>query len=367
MSPVPRWPSRYAVIDAWRGLAALGVVLTHVTRNLFGVEHEWIVGHECVLIFFVISGYCITASSEATWSTGIRSFMRRRIRRIYPPYFFALIFYAATRFAKIAVTQAGAPASWNLLSWIQNLTLTQWLSMLGSPGAMPWYNPVNFVPAFWSLQHEEQFYIVSGLLLLAAPFLRLTAVLLMMATSLGWITLAPLRTATPYHGLFLEMWFYFGLGVLVFYRLCRFERRELLRLVDVALSVLLGAAVVGWLSARSHVAPNESALRHVVVVTSFALFLIAFRPLDAWLAGRGWFRPAMALGAITYSLYLVHQFNVVFVATLVGSVIPNRWLAVSIVCQLGAHIAIAACFWRFFERPYLNRPTVAASLLVDKP
>jgi peptidoglycan/LPS O-acetylase OafA/YrhL len=351
-------------MDAWRGLAALGVVLTHVTRNMFGVEHEWSIGHECVLLFFVISGYCITASSEAigsagstgsTGSTGMGSFMRRRIRRIYPPYFFALVFYALTRFGKAAALHTTLPASWSLLAWFQNLTLTQWLSMIGSPGAMPWYNPVNFVPAFWSLQHEEQFYVVSGLLLFAAPFLRLSAVVVMMVMSLSWITVAPYFTATPYHGIFLEMWFYFGLGAVVFYRLCRFEHAAARRLVDAALGALLGAAVVLWLSGLSAGAPNEGALRHIIVVLVFAVFLIALRPLDAWLTARAWFRPFLALGVVTYSLYLVHQFNVVFVATLVRSIVPDRWLALSIVCQLGVHVAIATCFWRFFERPYLNR------------
>ena len=349
------WPSRYAALDAWRGLAALGVVLTHVTRNRFGVEHEWIVGHECVLLFFVISGYCITSSSEAIRSAGFRSFMRRRIRRIYPPYVFALLFYAITRFAKAVIRHVSLPASWSALTWVQNLTMTQWLSMLASPGSMPWHNPVNLVPAFWSLQHEEQFYIISGLLLMAAPVLRLTAILVMMALSLLWITVAPLFTETPYHGVFLEMWFYFGLGSIVFYRLCRFEHAAARRFVDVALGTGLGAVALLWLFARSGAWPSATALRHVVVVLGFAVLLVGLRPIDAWVTTRTWFRPLMALGVVTYSLYLVHQFNVVFVAELVRRVVPDRWLAVSIAAQVGLHVLIATSFWCFFERPYVNR------------
>lgn len=351
------------MIDAWRGLAALGVVLTHVTRNLFGVEREWPIGHECVLIFFVISGYCVTASAEANRSKGIGDFMRRRIRRIYPPYAFALVFYALTRFAKAAVRHVSLPANWSVLAWIQNLTLTQWLSMVASPGAAPWHNPVNFVPAVWSLQFEEQFYLISGLLLFASPLLRLWMIVIMMLGSLAWIAIAPLFTPTPYHGIFLEMWFYFGLGALVFYRLCRFTQRGARLTVDAALVVALGISVALWIVARARASPSEEALRHIVVVESFALALIVFRPLDAWLGMRAWFRPFMLLGMISYSLYLVHQFNVVAVAELVGWCVPARFLAVSIAAQVGVHLGIAAGFWRLFERPFLNRSARAPGRL----
>lgn len=354
-----RNPARYAMIDGWRGLAALGVVLTHVTRNRFGVEHEWPIGHECVLIFFVISGYCVTASAESNMSKGFKEFMRRRLRRIYPPYVFALAFYALTRFAKLAIRHSTLPASWTVTGWIQNLTLTQWLSMVTTPGAVPWRNPVNFVPAFWSLQHEEQFYIVCGLLMLAVPMARLGATLAMMVASLAWIVLAPWFTPTPYHGLFLEMWVYFGLGVIVFHRLCRFSNRVVLWIVDGALLGAMAIASAAWVRARAAHAPDEDALRHLTVVFGFCLFLIVLRPFDDRVKSRAWFRPFMALGMITYSLYLVHQFNVVAVAEVVSRCLPDRWLAASIVAQVGIHIGIAAAFWRLFERPFLNRSSRA--------
>jgi peptidoglycan/LPS O-acetylase OafA/YrhL len=343
------------MIDAWRGLAALGVVLTHVTRNRFGVEHEWPLGHECVLMFFVISGYCVIASAEAGRSNGFGRFMRRRIRRIYPPYVFALAFYALTRLAKVALLDAALPASWTVPGWIQNATLTQWVSMVATPGAAPWHNSVNFVPAFWSLQHEEQFYLVCGVLMLAAPLHRVWSILVMMAISLAWIVLAPWFTPTPYHGLFLEMWAYFGLGAIVFYRLCRPSQLVARRIVDgvgLAACVLAG---VTWLWARDAHAPNADALRHLTVATSFCVALVALRSFDERIARHPWFRPFMALGTITYSLYLIHQFNVVAVAGFVSWFVPQRWLAASIVVQVGTHLGMAAAFWSLFERPFLNR------------
>ena len=55
----------------------------------------WIVHHLNlgVPMFFVISGYCIAASAEATIDRGesAGSFLAPRVWRIYPPYWFALL------------------------------------------------------------------------------------------------------------------------------------------------------------------------------------------------------------------------------------------------------------------------------------
>ena len=56
------WQPRYAMVDGWRGLAALGVVSYHLGLPQWG---EFDLGHACVMMFFVISGYCIAASCES--------------------------------------------------------------------------------------------------------------------------------------------------------------------------------------------------------------------------------------------------------------------------------------------------------------
>ena len=50
-----------------------------------------------VSLFFVISGYCIAASAEATARKGGSpwGFMGRRVWRIYPPYWAALLGFVA--------------------------------------------------------------------------------------------------------------------------------------------------------------------------------------------------------------------------------------------------------------------------------
>src|SRR5215471_311552 len=110
------WPARYELLDGLRGAACLGVLLHHLRVASFG--------HYAVMIFFVISGYCITASARSCQKTSVTfsEFMLRRARRIYPPYLLALLFFVATRLAKSALTGAG---SWHpsFLDLLQNLTL----------------------------------------------------------------------------------------------------------------------------------------------------------------------------------------------------------------------------------------------------
>src|ERR1700742_3376069 len=93
------WPARYELLDGVRGVAALTVVLHHI-----GVGQSVQIGHFAVMIFFVISGYCITASVESCRrsSGGFRQFMLKRVRRIYPPYILAIAFFALTRWVKSA-------------------------------------------------------------------------------------------------------------------------------------------------------------------------------------------------------------------------------------------------------------------------
>jgi len=80
------YAERYDLIDGWRGLAALALCIHHVTT-------VWIGGH-AVMVFFVISGYCIAASADACQRKGwaFREFMWQRVQRIYPPYLLSIAF-----------------------------------------------------------------------------------------------------------------------------------------------------------------------------------------------------------------------------------------------------------------------------------
>lgn len=404
-NPAGLWSERFELLDAWRGLAALAVVVHHVAHVL--------IGGPAVMVFFVISGYCIAASADSCQRKGLGfgRFMQRRIKRIYPPYLLSVIFWAFTRLVKWSTGGtneliAHAPPHEDLprtgWHWLQNLTLTQWVTLLDHPIAAAASNKVLFVSAYWSLCYEEQFYILIGLMVLisgwwgkrgrgSAPEISASAesrpptiraiVLGLVALGLVWNAIFPQIS----YGVFIEYWAMFGFGAMVYYRLCRLSVSWHRRLIDASLlMVFAGAVYLRWFAGLDWQVdrPGLSLLeredfrmvyQELAIASGFALLLIAMRPLDLSRLPSMLYRPLTALGQITFSLYLIHQFNLKF-----GRVVVERILAAvgllergaatvardqvwySIALQIIFHIGLASVFWYFCERPFLNKSLLAA-------
>jgi len=340
------------MVDAWRGLAALGVVAYHLG---FEPGSDFDLGHACVMVFFVISGYCIAASTESCKRNKVspRGYMWRRVRRIYPPYFLAICFFAATRLVKMRMGM-GEQLSTSLVAWIQNFTMTQWFSLVFHPAAHPFDNSTLFVASFWSLNYEEQFYLVMGLLMFGAIRLgrnMLPAVIALMFLGFVWNLTHQLVS----HGFFWEYWVAFGLGALVFYRLCKIRERSGRVAIDLAIVVFLVFAL--WRYHSSTTFGSRWLYTEWIATAFFALVLICLRSWDTRFKNS---RLGVALGAfglISYSLYLTHQCNLRASSIVASKLI--RWglpqffefpIRVVFCCAVGA------AFWYFCERPFLNKP-----------
>lgn len=350
----PLWGARFDMLDAWRGLAALAVVVQHVAHLR--------IGHWAVMLFFVISGYCITASASSCLKKGIgfKGFMWRRIRRIYPPYLLAVAYFVVTRLVKM---EAGLPnqldVSW--VKWLQNVTLTQWVSLIGTGWAYAADNPANFVTAYWSLNYEEQFYLVIALMMVGVSALRrsfLWFALPLVGISLIWNVVSPFYS----NGFFIEYWLHFGIGLLLFYRLCRIRSVAGRRAIDGGFVILaFGSAWFAWF-ANIEWWTRRPLAQELFVVSIFAVTLIVLRPLNATFKRLLPGRILMSLGAISYSLYLIHQCNLRLVGSITAFLLPANWTWPSIVLQVGIHILLAIPFYFLCERPFLNKSLVGASV-----
>jgi len=279
--------------------------------------------------------------------------MWRRIRRIYPPYFFAICFFVATRLLKY-LAGLGNQLSPSLTLWIENLTLTQWFTLLRHPLSHAVSNQSLFVAAFWSLNYEEQFYIVMGLILFAAIYFRkgmLFGISLLMLPAFIW----NLRYPSMSYGFFLEYWNAFAMGALVFFRLCKARSRR----VRIAIDVLLVFFVLFSLyqGGASHTHGPRSVYFEWLITGSFALILIGCRRLDPWFkqSWLGWALGGLAL--ISYSMYLTNLFEMRAASVVAGTLISwglprflNFPLEVTVV------VTISTIFWYFCERPFLNKP-----------
>ena len=185
----PRAP-RYASLDFWRGIACLSVVLyhsvlirqiTHGSREGGLVEQVLLFLHGLwigVPLFFVISGYCISAAADSSRLKrgGVADFFIRRFRRIYPPLWILIAFSIA---AFVIVDYGLFPGllsdqPWGQMrpwwysgwQWVGSVTLTEtWRHhVIGGPRG-------HFPGQAWTLCYEEQFYALMGLLLLAPRWL----------------------------------------------------------------------------------------------------------------------------------------------------------------------------------------------------
>ena len=167
-------------IDALRGIAALVVAFVFHQHYLSGDQNNgplnglpvftWLhhYGWTMVDLFFVISGYLITAILDHTRGSDapFRTFYIRRILRIVPLYY-AFVFLVPIVFAKLGSQWVGTPATrfWDW-TFMTNVIMTHQtpreIGMIFS--------------SFWSLAIEEQFYLLWPLVILLVPERKLVPV-----------------------------------------------------------------------------------------------------------------------------------------------------------------------------------------------
>jgi peptidoglycan/LPS O-acetylase OafA/YrhL len=173
------------------------------------------------------------------------------------------------------------------------------------------------------------------------------------AASLIWLVVVGVDV---YHGLFPEYWPHFALGVALYITLTRTTAaagRVSFGVVLLALAAISGAAASGSLP---FAAPDRA--REITVLALTGLALLALRPLSGAIERHAAWRPVALLGTISYSLYLVHQFNLTAATTIGGKLAGAIGLpALATTIAIGVQLGIATVFWRFCERPFLNPPT----------
>lgn len=367
MSPAPLRPSpRYALLDAGRGVACLMVVVHHASSVLQDDDavgsplRAWVAdllykGNLGVTLFFVISGYCIAASADAhrRQEHPPLTFLRRRVRRIYPPYWASILITLAL---VVGLDLAGLswlhqgdhavgidpPSALSFSQWVGNVTLTETIrEHFGGPERS------LFTVVSWSLCYEEQFYFLCFLALVFAPRRLFPILLGLTIGSLGLVIAAKL-THQWYrvYGLFPALWHDFAVGIAVYYRLNRAARAWGRRLLDGALVAMAAVALI---------VGNEDAL----VSATFGLLLVFLSPHDRALASSRWLAPLMACGHRSYSIYLIHLPFVGLVALgLVALGLTSYEVRLFLVLPLSA-IAGVLAGWALFhtvETRFLNPP-----------
>ncbi len=324
---------RIPELDGLRGLAALAVVVYHTAADAFPV------GWMAVDLFFVLSGYLITAIILRDGGTPgfLATFYARRSLRLWPTYYLCLALAWA-----VGSTNPDLPPSALYVAYLQNVP-NYW-----RPGWPAWYE----VGHTWSLAVEEQFYLIwPGLVLLVGarrvPLLACLGVAVAVAgRAAGWHTQLLL---TRSDGL--------ALGALLAAAEAKgdFPRRAR-RLA--ALGVVGAAGGMIWASTRHHrpFGPYRAYdLGPECLVASFgSLAILAAILLTRGSRGTAWLRwPVLVrLGTISYGIYLYHWPIFVYVAKPLAPFVPGRWQVPYLLVPPLAILA-AELSWRLIERPIL--------------
>jgi peptidoglycan/LPS O-acetylase OafA/YrhL len=347
-SPPVGASSRVVAIDGLRGVAATLVVLFHLhgavsrsASNWLWGPLDWVArnGALGVDIFFVISGFVIalSVSKGAPTLAYFGRFILRRSIRLDPPYWSAILLEVLLLRLTVwfvpdhPVTLPSTPQLLAHFAYLQEL--------LG-------YGSI--VNIFWTLCYEIQFYgFFVGIVVLQPMLparLRGPRVIAFFCAPLFvisiWTRYWP--PAGLLHGLAINRWFQFFLGVLTYDAVAGTGR---LRTLILAWGVLVAAVV----------AAHQPATQLLAVLVS--AWLVATARDARW----GWVfttRPVMLLGAMSYSIYLYHSSVGWRFVTVMQRVIPGQWgtpTAIG-VCVLGIIVSIgfAAVLWYFIERPCLK-------------
>jgi peptidoglycan/LPS O-acetylase OafA/YrhL len=331
-------------IQALRALAVTLVVVFHLwPQALSG-------GYVGVDVFFVISGYLITAhlwsEVERTGTVSLTAFWSRRLRRLLPA---ASVVLGASLLLMLlvvprslwqqTVVEVGASALW-AQNWVLSAGAVDYLAADGTP---------TLVQHYWSLSVEEQFYVVWPVLLVGLLALRSRRVVVrwvLLAVAVGSFTVSVLlaSTSSGYFNTATRAWEFAAGGLLALSPglLARFRERPRLARATAWVGIgMIGASAAVFTSTTPF--PGSAAALPVLGT----VLVIAGGADDARsLLGRVVrLAPVQRLGDISYSLYLWHWPLIIAVGYLP---IGTAWHPVLVVPLA---LVLAALTKRFVEDP----------------
>jgi len=372
----------YLLLDFWRSLAALWVVMAHscaaflatgdngqfIHFPLYAVSLRGQLG---VVIFFVISGYCVMGAAYGTLiaDRGVGRYGADRIRRIYPPYLAACMAAIAIGFlTTLAQSHHLLPFS-NHRPVYEHQPLSFWLANLLIVQSE--FNQPHLLFIAWSLCYEIVFYAMIGVLLFIAQiFARRGApsggtqifhfgIGGLTLLALCWAILSPVTCPFP-----LDRWYQFGLGALFFLAVATetevwaWRTRAHLGLAGMlvlVLAVLSDSLGTGSGLVHDFALGQPTRRLQAIVCLIFVAILWVLKPFDGLLAHRRILRPMMWLGTISYSLYLIHTSVIAFPdagGRRIG--FDGKWYWVTYFAQIVVSIVAAWFFYLVVERHFIS-------------
>jgi peptidoglycan/LPS O-acetylase OafA/YrhL len=304
-------------IDGLRATAALVVFVNHAYAQVWhptgpvqpsglysAFSYSLVAGHLAVTVFIVISGFCLTLPViyHGTLRGGVVGFMKNRARRILPPYYAALLLcllLIATIIGDVTGSLWDVPVlRLETTTLISHFILMQDLFGTGA---------INY--AFWSIAVEWHIYFLVPLLVWSwrklGPWQTVLAALIVgYALRIGLAETRVERANPHYIGMF-------ALGMLAAY-VARSTEERYVKLrkgfpwVALGMLGLLGVAAVTKLWGVVPSTERFYILDLPIGLMAAAALVLASGPEPGRLTRIFNWRPLVAIGTFSYSLYLIH-------------------------------------------------------------
>ena len=350
-----------------RGAAALWVALHHICgeyltdqSGLNVLRNVAAKGWLGVDLFFVLSGFVISyvyASQMQAWDWArTRRFLRLRIARVYPAHLATTLLLMPLYVVGVALFRYRPPHDdFSLLKLVYSLTL---LNGWGIPDSIGWNN------VSWSVSSEWFAYLTFPVLTLAVGRVKPVWVNVLLVTSVFVVTfgLALLVNAGEKYMLDQQYTLWrvsseFLIGCLA-YNIFRAlpSNRDLDAAIWLTLTAIVGLGAI-----------RVAAVADVLFIVLFVVLVLSLSHAGRFGSATFGSRPAVYLGEISYSIYLIHPTLLIFIARLTRHFAPEPstvGLLVIFAGYLVATIASAHAVYHFVEEParaYLRRRWASAS------
>ncbi len=337
-------------IDGLRAVAIIPVILFHAGINGFSG------GYIGVDIFFVISGFLITSiilEQQVRGSFSLLNFYEKRARRILPAFFTVVLFCIPFAIWLMSPNDLITFAQSIIASLIFVSNVFFWTQSGYFSGDTQTYPLLHT----WTLSVEEQFYLFFPLLLiLAQPICKrygykwlVTVLIVIAVVSLGVAEFASRKFPTANFYLTPGRVWELMTGCICAYFVTRHEDIFLKKRLKIhsflsACGLVLIIASIIWFEPTT---PYPS-LYTVLPVIGTALIL-TFCTKDC-LAGRILsYRLFVAIGLISYSLYLWHQPLYAFMH------LAGIYSQLAAFLSLPILIALSIISWKFIEQPFRKK------------
>jgi peptidoglycan/LPS O-acetylase OafA/YrhL len=288
----------FHTLDALRGIAAIGVVVFHMSQAFLPVAVPG--GYLAVDLFFMMSGVVLSHAYESRFRAGMGTidFMRARLIRLYPLYFLGLVLGVLVTLASM---RGGNIQNWDAASLLQAVLLALFFlpSLSGRPVNQMF--PLN-IPC-WSLFLEI---VVNFLFVVCWPWLTSRVLVVVSLVTAGAVGAAIIHGGSIDQGSvasdlavgMARTLFGFSIGVLIARHVAR-AARACSNAAVLAIVLVAGIAIAGWPAGESRAIWDAAC-----VLVVFPLVVCAGTRVDP---GPRLQSVATFLGVTSYAIYVLHS------------------------------------------------------------